>query len=153
MFIVQPDKTIMDRIYFCDLAGIPKNLDNYLKQFYQLPDILTLPIQLDENTVLPDIFLKPYPMVSDMVMQVMKMYRAEMFSRRVVLTVKNSKEYKRYFLLYIDEKTVSLFRDFELKRDSKETIKCTISLDFAESILRRDAKGIKLVEEKGADTK
>ncbi len=149
MFIVQPDKTIIDRIHFYNPVDIPKNLDNYLKQFYQLPDILTLRVQMDENTAFPDIFLKPYPMVSDMVMQVMRMYRMEIFSRRVMITVRNSKEYKWYFLLYIDEITVPLFRDFELRIDSQKKIKCTISLDFAESILRRGAKGIELMEEKG----
>ena len=109
MFIVQPDKTIIDRIHFYNPVDIPKNLDNYLKQFYQLPDILTLRVQMDENTAFPDIFLKPYPMVSDMVMQVM-------------ITVRNSKEYKWYFLLYIDEITVPLFRDFELRIDSQKKL-------------------------------
>ena len=66
-----------------------------------------------------------------------------------MITVRNSKEYKWYFLLYIDEITVPLFRDFELRIDSQKKIKCTISLDFAESILRRGAKGIELMEEKG----
>lgn len=149
MFLIQTDKTILDRIIFCDTSMIPKNLDTYIKQFYSLPDSITLPVKLMENTVLPDLFLKPYPMVSEMVMQVMKMYRVEPFYRRVVITVPGSKEYKRYFLLYIDEKTASLYRDFELKRSSKETIKCTISIDFAESILRRNARGIELIEAKG----
>lgn len=153
MFIVQTDKTVMNRIHFCDMAGIPKNLDNYLKQFYSLPDIVTLPIEMNENTVFPDIFLKPYPMVSEMVMQVMRMYRVEMFYRRVVMAVRNHGEYKRYFLLYIDEKAVPLFRDFEFKRSTKETFKCAIGLDFAESILKRNAKGIELTVEKGEDTK
>lgn len=146
-FLVQTDKTIIDRINFYNTEIIPKSLDAYIKQFYSLPDTLTLSVEMKENTVFPDIFLKPYPMVSEMVMRVMRMYRVELYHRRVVLAVRNSKEYKRYFLLYIDEKTVPLFRDFELKRSSKESVKCIISLDFAESILKRNARGIELTEE------
>lgn len=151
MFLMQTDKEIIDRITFYNTVVLPKNMEVYINQFYNLPDILNLSIEMRENTVLPDVFLKPYPMVSGMIMQVMRMYRVELSFRKVVINVRNSKEYKQYFLLYVDEKTVSLFRDFELKRSLKEGVECIISLDFAESILRRNARGIELIEEKGED--
>jgi len=148
MFLVQTDKDMVNRIDFLNTAIIPTNLDTYMKRFYTLPDSMVIPIDMKENSVFPDILLRPYPMVSEMIMDVMRMYRVEPFFRKVLLSVRNSDEYKQYFLLYVDEKTISLFRDFEIKRkpDTKNGLNCIISLDFAESILRRGAQGIVLSE-------
>jgi len=148
MFLVQTDKDMVNRIDFLNTAIIPTNLDTYMKRFYTLPDSMVIPIDMKENCVFPDILLRPYPMVSEMIMDVMRMYRVEPFFRKVLLSVRNSDEYKQYFLLYVDEKTISLFRDFEIRRkpDTKNGLNCIISLDFAESILRRGAQGIVLSE-------
>lgn len=146
MFSVQADKEMVNRIDFYNTAVIPTNLDTYIKRFYALPDSVIIPIDMKEHAVFPDIFLKPYPMVSEIVMDVMRMYRVEPFFRRVILSARNRDEYKQYFLLYVDEKTIPLFRDFEIKRTSKNELTCIISLDFAESILRRGTRGIVLSE-------
>lgn len=146
MFLLRTDQTLIDRIHILNTGMLPKNLDQLKNEFYKLPKVIILPVRLHEFTTLPDILLKPYPMVSDMVLNVMRMYRIEPFTRSIILSEENSKHFKTYFLLYPDEDTVSLFQDFVLKRTSKDTMDCIISLDFAESILNRGAQGIELRE-------
>lgn len=146
MFLLQTDQTIINKINILDTGIIPKNLDAYKKSFYTLPDVIVLQAHLDEYTPFPDVLLKPYPLVSEMVMHVMRMYRVHPFFRSVLLSKENTKEFKPYFLLYIDEDMRTLFRDFKIKRTSENTFNCIISLDFAESILIRDAQGIELIE-------
>lgn len=146
MFEIRPEDVVVDRINFYNTAEIPGNYEIYIKKFYSLPSTIVLPVDMRENTMFPDIFLEPFPMVSHMFMEVIRIYEAEPYYRRVILRVQNSKEYKNYFLLYIDEKSIRLFRDFELKRTAQGNVLCTVSLDFAESLLRRKAQGIQLRE-------
>lgn len=143
---VQTDKRLMDRIDFCDTASIPKKLDNYIKGFYKLPNIVTITVNIGEYTPFPDIILKPFPMVSKLIMDVMHLYRIYPYYRNVILSVRGSNEYKQYFLLYIDQKSVMLYNDFKIKMISEDKLQCVISLEFSESILRRNAMGIELKE-------
>lgn len=146
MFSLRTEEEVLTKIDFIDTHIIPKNLDSYIKKFYAFPDPITLSVKMGKYTGFPDIFLKPYPMVSEMLMDVMRMYRIEPFFKRVMLDDRNSGEFKIYYLLYVDEESVSIYQDFQLKRSQEDELTCLISLDFAESILRRDAQGIQLLE-------
>ncbi len=144
MFIIQTDKRLMDRIRFLDTKPVSWDLDVYCREFYRLPDLITFIVDVGEYVVLPDIFVKPFPLVSETVMELMELYRIQLPFRRVVLSVRSSKEYKRYFLVCPDDKTETIYRDFQLKRVLEDTIQCTASLDFVESILRRGGRGIEI---------
>lgn len=146
MFLLRTEDSVMEKVNFISTHTIPQKLDAYIKKFYALPTHISVQVEMREFSIFPDIFLKPYPLVSEMIMDVMRMYRIEPLFKRVILQDRTKGEYKVYFLLCIDEDTVSLYRDFELKRSQKDELTCIISLDFAESILRRDAQGIELVE-------
>lgn len=146
MLCIQTDRRILKEIQFLDTTILPRTLELYQKQFYQLPDIFSLPVRMGEFTVFPDLITKPYPMVSEMIMQVMEMYRIILFYRKVLLTDDRNGQHQMYYLLCPDKKIISLFRDFALKEISGESFQCTISLAFAESILRRNAHGIELLE-------
>lgn len=148
MFLLQTESSVLDKIYFQNTSLIPNNIDIYIQEFYSLPNTITLMIGMGENAIFPDIFLKPYPMVSEMIMGVMKLYRIKTAYRRLILVDSTGAEFKTYYLLYLDENKVSLFRDFEIKREKDGSVICKISLDFAESILSRNAKGIQLIESK-----
>ena len=144
MFIIQTDKRLMDRIRFLDTKPVSWDLDVYCREFYRLPDLITFIVDVGEYVVLLDIFVKPFPLVSETVMELMELYRIQLPFRRVVLSVRSSKEYKRYFLVCPDDKTETIYRDFQLKRVLEDTIQCTASLDFVESILRRGGRGIEI---------
>ena len=145
MFLMEPERSIIERIHFCDPCFMRMDVDKWGKEFYKFPDRVVIPVEAQENTRLPDLFLKPLPMVSEMMMEVMRFYQIEPFFRRVNLTDQNKKESERYFLIYMKEPEAVLFHDFVLKR-MDHTLCCHISLDFAESILRRGAYGISLQE-------
>ncbi len=145
MYIIQTDKRLKAQIRFLGTKPVPGDLDVYCREFYRIPDLVTFVVDVGEYTVLPDIFVKPFPMVSEMVMEVMELYRIQLPFRRVVLSARNSGEYRRYFLVCPDEDTETIFRDFQLRRAGEDTIQCTASLDFVESILRRGGKGIEIM--------
>lgn len=142
MFLVQTDQSVVNAINFLNAGIIPKKPEIYKKKFHTLPNTFMLPVRMGEFTIFPDIFTVPYPMVSEMVMEVMRLYRVEPFFRKVTLSDENSEQYKTYFLLYIDEESKTLFQDFVLRRTPEGAVNCIVSLDFAESILRRGAHGI-----------
>lgn len=145
MFLMEPERSIVERIHFRSPDFMRMDLDKWEKEFYKFPDRMVIPVETQENTRLPELFLKPLPMVSEMMMEVMRFYQAEPFFRRVSLTDRNRKESGKYFLIHMKEPEAVLFHDFEIKRE-EHTLCCYVSLDFAESILQRGAYGIRLQE-------
>ena len=136
MFIIQTDKRLMDRIRFLDTKPVSWDLDVYCREFYRLPDLITFIVDVGEYVVLPDIFVSPFPLVSETVMELMEPLGGN--------CLPSLPEYKRYFLVCPDDKTETIYRDFQLKRVLEDTIQCTASLDFVESILRRGGRGIEI---------
>lgn len=146
MFLLQTDRAVREEIDFLNIGIIPKDADSYKQRFRTIPDNYMQPVRMKEYTIFPDVFTTPFPMVSDMVMDVMQIYRVEPFSKRMVLVDGEKNQYKTYHLLYIEKETISLYQDFVLNWKENGTVNFTISLDFAESILRRNAQGIGLKE-------
>lgn len=151
MFQVKEDTRIMNQIHFTDTSFLPRTLELYKENFYKLPDTVAFSVQMGEFTPFPDIILSPCPLVSEMVMKVMQMYRVEFFYRRAILVERKSLESEPYYLLDLEQEAERLYRDFVLK-ELDDSVQCFLSLDFAESILRRGAKGIILKEIKEMKT-
>ena len=151
MFSVQTEESVIKRIDFIEKRLFSFGYKSYEKEFSNLPHTFMMAVQMGEYAIFPDIFSQPYLMVSEMVMQVMKLYQMEPFYRKVILSDENSEQYKAYFLLYFDRQAVLLHRDFIYEWTPEYKINCMISLDFAESILRRGAQGIQLKEIKTED--
>ena len=64
-----------------------------------------------------------------------------------MLIDKNSGEIKSYYLLYTDNLLTADFNKyFKAVRDKDEEIKFIVSLDFAESFIRRGVRGIEFIE-------
>ncbi len=146
MFKVQTDDNVLKRFRFPAAELFSHRTDLYKKEFVKLPKTLMLTVEMGGFAIFPDIFTYPYPMVSEMVKEVMSMYRVDPFFRKVILSDVDSDQYRNYYLIYIDEREESLFSDFQFGWTKERKVCCTISLDFAESILRRNALGIKLSE-------
>lgn len=135
--------------------------------YHKLPRRKVLMITSSPNTIFTDIISFPFLLVSPMIKEVIRLYRDEVvFKEIMLLDIKNKLE-KQYYLPVMEESS-----DIELiNLKGRETIvtekiktpawvegrnifwvkykekrHTIVSLDFAESILRRNAVGIGLQE-------
>ena len=130
------------------------------EQFYKIKTLQVFPITVTENTLFPDMVSYPFLLFSEMMMSVIRMYGDPALSKEVLLADSKKGVVKRYFLVVLEEVKgnitdtgIILRRDgrplkdrniFVVKLGDKSEI--IVNLDFAESILRREALGIHLEE-------
>jgi len=79
--------------------------------------------------------------------EVLLLFDIENFTKRVILIDKDSGKMKNYYLLYTQNLLNADFNNlFRAVREEDEKISFIVNLDFAESLIRRDVKGIEFVE-------
>lgn len=134
--------------------------DIRLEGFPRLPDRQLFTIKPSDRTIFTDIIQFPFLLLSLKVAEVIKMYRERCFCRDVILLDQISGKSELYQLPVFDEtdklsirerqdgaqsETVELDKHIFWVRDSlkRHTV---ISLDLAESLLRREVTGLGLKE-------
>ena len=133
------------RIHTSD--DIPRNIETLNERFYELPKELILEIEKTDAFIFPDLMMNTYPLISERFKEVLLLFDIEVFIKRVLLIDKNSRAIKSYYLLYTDNLLTADFnKSFKAVRDKDEKIKFIVSLDFAESLIRRGVRGIEFIE-------
>lgn len=144
--------------------------DIKLDTFPKLPDMQLFIIEPSENTIFTDIILFPFLLVSPMVQEVIQMYRECCFFRKIILLDQLHKESRLYYLPVLDEASdillqrkkykngvcvlekqkpegeeINLCRNLLWVRDSNKR-HIILSMDMAESLIRRNVTGLGLAE-------
>ena len=133
------------RIY--TLEDIPSNIDALNERFYEMPRELVLEIEKTKNFIFPDLMMNVYPLISERFREVLLLFDIEIFVKRVMLIDKESREMQSYYLLYTENLLNTDFNNFfKAVREENKKIRFIVNLDFAESLIRRDVKGIEFVE-------
>lgn len=133
------------RIYTSE--NIPSNIDTLNERFYEMPREFVLEIEKTKEFIFPDLMMKVYPLISERFREVLLLFDIEIFVKRVVLIDKESREIQSYYLLYTENLLNTDFNNFfRVVREENENIRFIVNLDFAESLIRRDVKGIEFVE-------
>ena len=126
---------------------IPRNIDTINERFYEMPRELVLEIEKTKNFIFPDLMMNVYPLISERFREVLILFDIEIFTKRVILIDKESRDMKIYYLLYTKNLLNTDFNNlFKAVRGENEKISFIVNLDFAESLIRRDVKGIEFVE-------
>ena len=126
---------------------IPRNIDTLNERFYEMPRELVLEIEKTKNFIFPDLMMNMYPLISERFREVLLLFDIEVFTKKVILIDKDSREMKSYYLLYTKNLLNTDFNNlFKAVRGENEKISFIVNLDFAESLIRRDVKGIEFVE-------
>ena len=133
------------RIYTSE--DIPRNIDTLNERCYEMPRELVLEIEKTKNFIFPDLMMSVYPLISERFREVLILFDIEIFTKRVILIDKESRDMKIYYLLYTKNLLNTDFNNlFKAVRGENEKISFIVNLDFAESLIRRDVKGIEFVE-------
>ena len=126
---------------------IPRNIDTLNERFYEMPRELVLEIEKTKNFIFPDLMMNVYPLISESFREVLLLFDIEVFTKKVILIDKESRDMKIYYLLYTKNLLNTDFNNlFKAVRGENEKISFIVNLDFAESLIRRDVKGIEFVE-------
>ena len=126
---------------------IPRNIDTINERFYEMQRELVLEIEKTKNFIFPDLMMNVYPLISERFREVLILFDIEIFTKRVILIDKESRDMKIYYLLYTKNLLNTDFNNlFKAVRGENEKISFIVNLDFAESLIRRDVKGIEFVE-------
>ena len=133
------------RIYTSE--NIPRNIDALNERFYEMPREFVLEIEKTKNFIFPDLMMSVYPLISERFREVLLLFDIEIFVKRVMLIDKESREMQSYYLLYTENLLNTDFNNFfKAVREENKKIRFIVNLDFAESLIRRDVKGIEFVE-------
>ena len=126
---------------------IPRNIDALNERFYEMPREFVLEIEKTKNFIFPDLMRNMYPLISERFREVLLLFDIEVFTKKVILIDKESRDMKIYYLLYTKNLLNTDFNNFfKAVREENEKISFIVNLDFAESLIRRDVKGIEFVE-------
>ena len=126
---------------------IPRNIDTLNERFYEISRELVLEIEKTKNFIFPDLMMNIYPLISERFREVLLLFDIEVFTKRVILIDKESRDMKIYYLLYTKNLLNTDFNNlFKAVREENEKVSFIVNLDFAESLIRRDVKGIEFVE-------
>ena len=126
---------------------IPRNIDTINERFYEMPRELVLEIEKTKSFIFPDLMMNMYPLISERFREVLLLFDIEVFTKKVILIDKESRDMKIYYLLYTKNLLNTDFNNlFKAVREENEKISFIVNLDFAESLIRRDVKGIEFVE-------
>ena len=146
-FYIKENPENMRGIRIYTLEDIPRNIDALNERFYEIPRELVLEIEKTNNFIFPDLMMNVYPLISERFREVLLLFDIEIFVKRVVLIDKESREMQSYYLLYTENLLNTDFNNFfKAVREENEKIRFIVNLDFAESLIRRDVKGIEFVE-------
>lgn len=163
-FILKPDRKFNDgpimKMNTIDCKLICK------EEFHKIPKRQVLSMTMKDTTLFPELITVPYFLVSEKMMSVIQMYGDMIRKRDLMLIDSAVKIVKRYFVVLFEKLTCDTIENkdngarvlhlknegrplrerniFETELEGKREI--IINLDFAESILRRDAFGIDLEE-------
>ncbi len=143
-----------------------------IDRFDKLPEVHSFFIETSNHTVFTDMILFPFLLVSPVFQEVIRMYRERCFFRTVILMDAVNKESRMYFLPVLDETNelqiqripykngtaasempdkgngpVELDRNLFWVRDSRKR-HIILSMDMAESLIRRGITGLGLCEVK-----
>ena len=133
------------RIYTSE--NIPRNIDALNERFYEMPREFVLEIEKTKEFIFPDLMMNIYPLISERFREVLILFDIEIFTKRVILIDKESRDMKIYYLLYTKNLLNTDFNNlFKAVRGENEKISFIVNLDFAESLIRRGVKGIEFVE-------
>ena len=133
------------RIYTSE--NIPRNIDTLNERYYEMPREFVLEIEKTKDFIFPDLMMNVYPLISERFREVLLLFDIEVFTKRVILIDKESRDMKIYYLLYTKNLLNTDFNNFfKAVREENEKISFIVNLDFAESLIRRDVKGIEFVE-------
>ena len=133
------------RIY--SSKDIPRNIDTLNERFYEISRELVLEIERTKNFIFPDLMMNVYPLISERFREVLLLFDIEVFTKRVILIDKESRDMKIYYLLYTKNLLNTDFNNFfKAVREENEKISFIVNLDFAESLIRRGVKGIEFPE-------
>lgn len=133
------------RIYTSE--NIPSNIDTLNERFYEMTREFVLEIEKTKEFIFPDLMMNVYPLISERFREVLLLFDIEIFVKRVVLIDKESREIQSYYLLYTENLLNTDFNNFfRVVREENEKISFIVNIDFAESLIRRDVKGIEFVE-------
>lgn len=144
--------------------------DIRLDRFPKLPDRQLFVVEPSENMVFTDIILFPFLLVSPTVREVIEMYRERCFFRSIILLDQKKNESKLYHLPVLDETSEIQLRNIRYQNGTRtldekkmqgqplvlsrnlfwvrDSIKrhTILSLDMAESLIRRGVTGLGLCE-------
>ena len=133
------------RIHTSD--DIPRNIETLNERFYEMPREFVLEIEKTKNFIFPDLMMSVYPLISERFREVLLLFDIEIFTKRVILIDKESRDMKIYYLLYTKNLLNTDFNNFfKAVREENKKIRFIVNIDFAESLIRRDVKGIEFVE-------
>lgn len=164
-FILEPDEN------FCDGPLMENWKETFppslvcKEHFHKVPERNIISISTTKDTIFPSIIISPYLLMSEMVKSVIDMYGDEILAKDVVMVDSYRGKIERYFLIVLPDvsgemETLERRRCGVIRENSgiplkdrnifmmklKDRKKIVINLDFAESILRRNAQGICLEE-------
>lgn len=144
------------------------NVDDICReQAYKIADRQVLAIETRENLVWVDMLDQPFPLVNEVIKDVMRLYIPQLKSKQVILLDSQQKQMNRYYIPILPRCCAALRVEqgdgnkllVDLQKyiwipatnafyvqDSFGKIHVLISLPMAESILRRQAKGVWLEE-------
>ncbi len=170
-YIMRPDNTIRD---FTKPQGISKEIKKemlYEENIYKLEENIPIICEVSEGDEYIDYLESPYPMVSDNLKKLLKKYDANIFFKPLVFNdIKNEKQTLYWLMvpetikclseksafnknetakkIIINEKKATPFKIFKPKETLETFI--IVTLDVAESILRRGFTGMTFIQlEKG----
>ena len=119
------------------------------QDFYKTPRRCILTASIGENVPFPDIVIAPFLLLSNLMMDVVKLYGEPVYKRDVIIISEHNQQSKQYYLTMLETagKGRILLEESNLFcMDIKNQKEIVVSQDFAESILRRGAVGIDLEE-------
>lgn len=144
------------------------NVDDICReQAYKIADRQVLAIEERQYLVWVDLLVQPFPMVSELVKKVMRLYLPHIKSKQVILLNSQNEQMKRYFIpilprcsgnfkrscedeceLAVKPRDYAWVKDMDAfyVKDTYGRLHILASLFLVESILRRGAKGIWLDE-------
>ena len=117
------------------------------QDFYKTPRRCILTASIGENVPFPDIVIAPFLLLSNLMMDVVKLYGEPVYKRDVIIISEHNQQSKQYYLTMLETagKGRILLEESNLFcMDIKNQKEIVVSQDFAESILRRGAVGIDL---------
>ena len=146
-FYIKENLENMREIRIYTSENIPSNIDTLNERFYEMPREFVLEIEKTKDFIFPDLMMNVYPLISERFREVLLLFDIEIFVKRVMLIDKESREMQSYYLLYTENLLNTDFNNFfRTVREEDENIRFIVNLDFAESLIRRDVKGIEFVE-------
>lgn len=167
-FILKPDERFFDGLILRNQRNAFNHSWICREHFYKIPKRNIISVTTTKDTIFPAVITSPYLLVSEVVRSVIEMFGDMVLAKDVVLVDSENGCMKQYFMVVLEELTGEIEAEKNVGGLKKKVIlriegkplkernifmmeldRCrdiVISLDFAESILRRKVQGIRLEE-------